>query len=130
MDSEDRRFFRAKTCEQQRVGVRLNRRVVGHVDLFKVSVGHELAEVPQRDGAVDGGRREDVVVARKDEGGDHGGMVAEIAEQVAVGDVPKQDAVVAAAGYQETAVVGKDDGGDRAFVAGHQPDAVSGHAVP
>ena len=103
---------------------------MGHVDLFETGIGHELAEVPERDGAVDGGRGEHVVVAREDKRGDHGGVVREVTEQVSVRNVPKQDAVVAAARGQKPSIVGEVDGRDGALVAGHQADAISGHAVP
>ena len=130
MNSKHRWLFGPETGEEERVRVGLDRRVVGHVDLLEIRVGHKLAEVPEWDGAVDGGRGEDVVVAREDERGDHGGVVRKVAQQVAVGDVPEQDAVIAATGSQKPPVVGEVDGGNGAFVAGHQADAVPGDAVP
>ncbi len=88
MDSQHRRLLRSKRGQKKRLRVRLNGRVVRHVDLLEVCVSGELVEVPERDAAIVGGRSQDVVIATEEERRDHAGVVAEITEQMTVSDVP------------------------------------------
>ena len=89
VDAQHRRLLRSEGGQKKRLRIRLNGRIVSHVDLLEICVGCELIEVPERNAAIVGGRGQDVVVATEEEGGDHACVVAEVAEQVTVCDVPQ-----------------------------------------